>query len=121
MLRANLGLYRATGDAPFLTESKRIGAACETFINPKSGAYRDALKFSHLLVEADLDLYRATGDATILARARRNGAAAWSRWQTSPPSELIEQAAIARMLWLLADQETEKGRAFWTKSDAPRD
>ncbi|HEX2972025.1 MAG TPA: glycoside hydrolase family 76 protein [Tepidisphaeraceae bacterium] len=117
MLRANLGLYRATGEAKFLDEAKRIGAACSFFLNQKTGAYRDALKYSHLLVEADLELYRATGDASALARARRNGEVAWSRWQESPPKELIEQASLARMLWLLADQETETGRAFWAKAD----
>ncbi|HYD01885.1 MAG TPA: glycoside hydrolase family 76 protein [Phycisphaerales bacterium] len=118
MLRANLGLYRATGDAAFLAEAKRIGVACQAFDDPKKSAYRDGKKFSHLLVEADLELYRATGDATLLARARRNGEAAWSQWRSSPPKELIEQAAIARMLWLLADHETEAGRAFWSKADA---
>lgn len=118
MLRANLGLYRATNDASFLAEAKRIGAACDFFTDQKTGAYRDAPKFSHLLVEADLELYRATNDSTVLDRALRNGDAAWSRWQTSPPPELIEQAAIARTLWLLADQEMETSREFWEKADA---
>lgn len=74
-------------------------------------------KFTHLLVEADLELWRATGDAAIMARARRNGEAARERWKRSPPKELIEQAGIARMLWLLADQETEVGREYWKKTD----
>jgi uncharacterized protein YyaL (SSP411 family) len=118
MLRANLGLYRATGEEKFLAEAERIGAACNYFINKDTGVYRDAPRFSHLLVEADLELYRATADATILARARRNGEVAWTQWRTSPPKELIDQAAIARMLWLLADQESESGREFWTRADA---
>lgn len=117
MLRANLGLFRATDEPAFLTEAKRIGAACDAFINQKTGSYRDSPKFTHLLVEADLELHRTAGDAAILARARRNGELAWSTWQTSPPKELIEQAAIARMLWLLAEQETESGRSFWAKAD----
>ncbi len=118
MLRANLGLFRATGERKYLDEAARMGAACTFFVKPETGAYRDALKFSHLLVEADLELHRATGDAAALERARRNGEAAWTLWQTSPPKELIEQAAIARMLWLLADQETKTGTEFWKKSDA---
>ncbi|MBX3378565.1 MAG: hypothetical protein KF805_00595 [Phycisphaeraceae bacterium] len=118
MVRAYLGLWRATGDRRFLIEAKRVGAACSAFVNPKSRTYRDGYKFSHLLVEADLDLYRATGDATLLTRARKNGEEAWKQWQTSPPKELIEQAAIARMLWLLADQETQIGREFWKEADS---
>jgi hypothetical protein len=80
--------------------------------------YRDAIRFSHLLVEADLELARSTGDEAILARARRNGEALWARWQSNPPKELIEQAAIARTLWLLADAETDAGRAFWAAQDS---
>jgi len=134
MLRANLGLYRvraaaekagerelaegaAAESARYLAEARRIGAACEAFVKKETGAYGDEMKFTHLLVEADLELYRATGDAAILARARRNGEVAWARWQAAPPRELIEQAGIARMLWLLADAETEVGRKFWAKMD----
>ncbi len=125
MLRANLGLYRvmAAGvtagaeSAGYLAEARRIGAACEAFVKKETGAYRDGMKFTHLLVEADLELYRVTGDAAILARAQRNGEVAWARWQAAPPKELIEQAGIARMLWLLADEETEVGRKFWAKMD----
>lgn len=118
MLRVNLGLYRATGDAGFLAAAKRISAGCDALVDKESGAYSGPLRFSHLLVEADLELYRATGDARLLDRARRCGKAAFSRWQKSPPPELIEQAAIARMLWLLADQETETGRRFWAEADS---
>lgn len=115
MIRANLGLYRATADDKFLTEAKRISAACTHFNNPKTGAYHDSLRFTHLLVEADLELYRATNDAAILARAQHNGEVTWKQYQESPPKALIEQASIARMLWLLADHETEVGREFWKK------
>ena len=89
MVRASLGLYRATADASDLAEAKRTGSACDFFTDQKTGAYRDAPRFFRLLVESDLELYRATVDATSLARARRNGALAWSQWRTSPPEELI--------------------------------
>src|SRR2546430_16132254 len=52
MLRANLGLYRWTGEKPFLDEAKRIADACDWFVDTEIGAYRDNVKFGHLLVEA---------------------------------------------------------------------
>lgn len=120
MIRANLGLFRATGDRRFLDEAVRIGRACDSLVDAKSGVYKNTLRFTHLLVEADLELYRATTDETFLRRAKRNGDAALERWKTSPPKELIEQAAIARMLWLLADHQSPVGREFWSRSDSPR-
>jgi hypothetical protein len=120
MIRANAGLYRATNEPAFLTEAKRISAAANAFTDKKTGAYRDSPRFSHLLIESDLELYRLTHDDALLDRARRNGEIMWSRWQSSPPKELIEQAAIARGLWLLADHDTETGREFWKQSDSTK-
>ncbi len=120
MLRANLGMYRATGDKSYLAAAKRIGTAADGFMNKKTGMYRDSPKFNRLMVEADLELYRVTREPTLLARAKRNGDAAIKQWPTSPPKELIEQASIARMLWLLADQETKVGKEFWAKWDMAR-
>jgi hypothetical protein len=117
MMRANLGLFRATGEDAYLAEAERIGKACVAFVNPKTGGYRNAPRFAHLLVEADLELFRATGDEGIRERAARSGRAAWDRWRADPPEELIDQAAIARVLWLLAEHESEAGRAFWTAAD----
>jgi hypothetical protein len=102
MLRANLGLFRLTGEKQFLDEAKRIGSGCDWFVG-KDGAYRDNIKFAHLLVEADLEFHRATGDARALARASRNGQVVYEKWKSNPPQELIEQASIARTLWLLVD------------------
>ncbi len=120
MIRANLGLYHATGNRAFLDEAVRIGTACDAFVRADTGLYRDSPRFTHLLVEADLELHRATGDERFLARAVREGEAAWKTWQTNPPPELIEQASIARMLWLLADMQTPAGRAFWADADRPK-
>jgi uncharacterized protein YyaL (SSP411 family) len=103
MLRANLGLHEMTGKQRFLDEAKRIGAACDWFVGRETGAYRDNVKFGHLLVEADLEFGRATGDEKSLLRARRNGEVAYEKWKKEPPAELIEHASIARMLWLLVE------------------
>ncbi|MGB7157821.1 MAG: glycoside hydrolase family 76 protein [Tepidisphaeraceae bacterium] len=117
MLRANLALHRATGEQRFLDEAVRIGARCDAFLRKDGKAYRDPARFAHLLVEADLELHRATGDPRALQRARGNGEAAYAKWRQDPPKELIGQASIARMLWLLADQETDTGRTFWERVD----
>ena len=77
--------------------------ACDFFVDNETGAFGDPLKFSHLLVEADLEFHRATGDAKPLARAIRNGEVAYDNWRKAPPLELIENASLARMLWLLAE------------------
>lgn len=117
MIRANLGLYNHTGEEPFLTEAKRLGKAADQLISKRTNAYRDHVKWSHLLVEADLELYRKTGEEYLLERAKRNADFHYQQFKTDPPKELITAASIARELWLLADMETETGREFWKKSD----
>ncbi len=104
MLRANLGLWKLTQDEAYLKEAHRISDASDWFLDEKTGAYRDVVRFSHLQVEADLEFHRATGDARALKRARRTGEVRYSHWQDKPHPDLIEHASLARMLWLLAEQ-----------------
>ena len=118
MLRANLGLYRETGEAAYLEEAKRIGRAADWFADGRTGVYRDPLKWSHFMVEADLDLHRATGEDYLLERARRNADAYYAAWKAEPPTDMMSNVCTARILWLLADMETERGRAFWRAADA---
>jgi hypothetical protein len=120
MLRAYLGLYRRDGRADDLEQAKRIGRAADWFLDRKTGVYRDPLKFSQFMVEADLDLYRATGEAYLLARAKANADAYLAAWRAKPPPDMMSNAGLARVLWLLADTETERGRAFWAKADQRR-
>lgn len=103
MLRANLGLHRLTGEKRYRDEAKRIASACEWFVNRETGAYRDNVKFAHLQVEADLELHRELGDDKALNRAIRNGEVLYVRWVEARPADLIENASIARVLWLLAE------------------
>jgi hypothetical protein len=117
MLRANLGLYRETGEAAYLEEAKRIGRAADWFADGGTGVYRDPLKWSHFMMEADLDLYRATGEEYLLRRARTNADAYYAAWKTEPPTDMMSNVCTARILWLLADMETERGRAFWRAAD----
>jgi len=121
MLRANLGLYRATGEKPYVTEAKRIAQASEReFVEPTTKAFRDEANFSHLLVEAFLDLYRETKAPYLKARAEACGIFAWNhlrdtdgghftRWRIEPNRKqarktLMDNASIARLYWLLAHQ-----------------
>jgi uncharacterized protein YyaL (SSP411 family) len=119
MLRAFLELYHVDGDPKHLAEAKRIATAADSFIRRQSGTYRDAAKWSHLMVEADLALFRITGEEFLLERARRNADFYYMLWQHRRPKELITVASFARTLWLLADTETTVGKTFWEKSDQP--
>jgi hypothetical protein len=103
MLRANLELYRLTGNTIYLAEAKRIGKAGDFFCDKQTGVFRDPLKWSHFMVEADLDLYRATREAYLLGRARTNADAYFAAWKKSPPPDMMSNVATARILYLLAE------------------
>ena len=120
MLRAYLCIHAITGNDIYLEEARQIGRAAEAFLDRETGAYRDLLRWSHLMVEADLELYRWTGEDYLLKRAKTNCDVNYERWKKDPPKELIDQASLARQLWLMADHETESGLTFWRKSDRLR-
>jgi hypothetical protein len=66
-----------------------------------------------------LELHRHTGDPQLLARARANADAYYQRWQHERDRmKLIDQASVARTLWLVVDAETAVGREFWKMVDA---
>lgn len=119
MLRAWLGLYRYSHNPKDLEQAKRIGKAAGALLDQRSGAYRDSVKWSHLMVEADLELYRQTGEDYLIRRARNNADAFYRHWKDNPPSAMIDNASIARTLWLLADTESARGKAFWATADLP--
>jgi hypothetical protein len=117
MIRANLGLYRHLGDEQYLNDAKRISNASSWFIDNRTHAYRDSVKWSHLLVEADLEMYRETHDERLMQRAAANADYEYQMWKENPPTELIDVASIARTLWLMADTQTTVGRQFWDRID----
>jgi rhamnogalacturonyl hydrolase YesR len=117
MVRAYLALYRRTGEARYLDQAKRVARAADGLIVPHSGMYRDGVKFAQFMVEADLELYRQTKENYLIERARKNADGYYDRWKRQAPDDLISNAATARVLWLMADTETEAGRAFWEKAD----
>jgi uncharacterized protein YyaL (SSP411 family) len=121
MLRALLGLYRATGKEESLEQARRIAKAADWFLDRKTGVYRDAVRYAHFMVEADLELYRTTNEDYLLERAKKNVDALYENWEAKPPDDMISNAAIARVLWLMAETETDAGRAFWQGADKARE
>jgi hypothetical protein len=67
------------------------------------------------MIEADLALDRATNDDNWLKRAKRNADVLYDRWKVKEPNDMISNASIARVLWLMAETETDAGRAFWRR------
>jgi len=117
MLRAMLGLFRATGEKTYLEQAARIAKAADWFLDGNTGVYRDAVRYAHFMVEADLEMYRATGQEYLFVRAKKNADAFYDRWKAHPPGDMLSNAATARVLWLMAEAESDTGRAFWKKSD----
>lgn len=117
MIRVFLALHARTGESFYLSEAIRMGKAADSMLDGSTHAYRDPLKWSHLMVEADLELYRATNDDHFLQRAIRNADYHYAKWKESPAEDLITEASLARELWLVADHATPVGKAFWKASD----
>jgi len=120
MLRALLGLYRTTGKKEYLEQAKRIAKAADWFLDRKTDAYRDAVRYAHFMVEADLELYRTTKEEYLLNRAKKNVDAFYDTGKAQPPDDMISNAAIARVLWLMSETETDAGREFWQGVDKVR-
>jgi Glycosyl hydrolase family 76 len=120
MLRAFRGLYRTTGQKEYLEQAQRIGKAADWFVRPTTGVYRDAAQYAHFMVEADLELYRTTKEEYLLRRAKTTVDAYYERWKARPPRDMTSNAGIARVLWLMAETETDAGRTFWQHADKMR-
>src|SRR5690606_23829820 len=106
-----------TGEPQWLDEAKSVATAAGSLVRSRTGAYRDSIKWSHLMVEADLELFRKTGDDALLARAKSDTAHHLREWRNNRPNDLIANASLARQLWLMADHETDAGREFRKKTD----
>lgn len=117
MIRAYLGLHRATGEQAWLDKANRASRAADWFTSDKTGAYRDNVKWSHLQVEADLEMYRFTNEPYLLVRATRNADHMYEQFRQNKYDELIEIASVARTLWLLADTQSDSAQAFWKRVD----
>jgi uncharacterized protein YyaL (SSP411 family) len=119
MIRADLGLYRETKNEDYLQQAQRSAKAADWFMSARTKAFRDTPKFAHLLVEADLEMYRQTNEPYLLQRAINNADHEYAVWKQRPSDNLIDNAAIARTLWLLADMQSDRGLEFWQKMDRP--
>lgn len=119
MIRTNVGLWRATKDPKYLREARRVSdASLQKWVNP-GGALNDSARFNNWLCEALLLTYEATHDLKYLNAVRRHAdfgyryvrdvrdGGYWDHWnaETRAPDTrktLIENAAAARIFWLLA-------------------
>jgi hypothetical protein len=119
MIRAELLLYRATGDRADLEAAERMERSADAFVDSRSGRYHDQVRWSHLLVEADLAIYRQDKNPDWLRRARAAVDADYTAWKASPSDQLIDVASLARELWLLNESHTYEGIAFWRRADGP--
>lgn len=122
MIRTDVLLYESTRDAFYLEAAKRAADSAIThWVDPKTGAIRDTPKFAHLLCEAWLRLYDVTKDRKYLDAAKGYAEHArrdardpqggyyddWNKAEHTPGERksLIENAAAARLFWLLVPYE----------------
>ena len=119
MIRAELLLYRTTGNQADLDAAERMEQAADAFVDRKTGRFRDKVRWSHLLVEADLAMYRQDKNPRWPARARAAVDAEYAAWKAAPSDQLLDVASLARELWLLNESHTTAGISFWTKADGP--
>ena len=105
MMRAYLYLHQLTGEDIYLDEANVVAKAANSLLDRETGAYRDAIKWAHLMVEADIELYRYTGEQYLLDRAKTNCDVHYAAWKKEPPRDLMANASLARELWLMADLE----------------
>jgi hypothetical protein len=101
MIRANLYLYKLTGEKSHLEEAISLGKAAKGFMDETKAAYRDTPRFSHLLIEAMVELSKETNDESWLDDSRSSIEYFWEKWNQNKDQELIEWASLARMLWVI--------------------
>jgi uncharacterized protein YyaL (SSP411 family) len=119
MIRTNIDLWRATKEAKYLREARRVSdASLQKWVNP-GGAFSDSARFNNWLSEALLMTYEATRDLKYLNAVRRHAdfghryvrdvrdGGYWDQWTAETrapdtPKTFIENAAAARIFWLLA-------------------
>ena len=132
MMRSAIGLWRATKDAKYLNDARRMADSSITYwADPHTGGFRDGAKFNHLLSEALITVFEATKDIKYLNAVRRDADFAyrhvrdvenggyWNDWREKnhAPDErktLIENSSVARLFWMLspyADVEQLRAQA----------
>jgi hypothetical protein len=114
MIRGDIALYKATGDAGYLSEAKKIAqSAFQRWVDGASGAIKDEGPFAHHLADAFLDLaslddsrdWSAVGRTAIRVAASFKGSQAlyglrWDRLQVRDGRYLLlYQGSMARALW----------------------
>lgn len=120
MIRTDTLLFQTKHDKTYLRSAERSAdASVAAWQDPTTGAFADNALFSHLLCEALIRLYDVDKNVRYLNAVRRHASYGdravrdaqnggyWNDWHTSERKaderkSLIENAADARLLWLLA-------------------
>ena len=120
MMEANLVLYEIHKDPKLLADTERLAdASLKQWQDPDTGRFQNDAKFTHLLCESLIQLYQVDHNVKYLNAVRRNAAFAthhvydavgggyWGNWgaKTHSPDErkdLLENASVARLFWMLA-------------------
>ncbi|HEY3266016.1 MAG TPA: glycoside hydrolase family 76 protein [Armatimonadota bacterium] len=146
MIRSNVLLYQATKDRKRLAAARRIAdAGLKRWVDPDTGGFTNNARFNHLFSESLLRLYDVTKDLRYLNAVRRDASFgyryvrdpeggyhdAWRKdHKPGERKELIENAAVARLFWLLtpypdvdelqAQAEKAEKRKDWKRAESLR-
>ena len=119
MIRAASLLYKATGEAAYLSDAQRIAHAAEAhWVVSETGGIRDSGRFAHLLLEGFLALHDVDHDPHWLdldrralvflhAQVRDANGHYGDHWDQKPMAPrtvfpLLDQASAARAYWVAA-------------------
>ncbi len=123
MIESDLVMYQITKGPKQLAAAERLAdASLKEWQDPDTGRFQNDAKFTHLLCESLIQLYQVDHNTAYLNAVRRNAAFAtqhvydaagggyWGNWgaktrKTDERKDLLENASVARLFWMLAPYE----------------
>ena len=120
MIESDLMMYQITKDPKQLAAAEKLAdASLKEWQDPNTGRFQNDAKFTHLLCESLIQLYQSDHNIKYLNAVRRNAAYAthhvydaagggyWGDWgakthKAGEEKDLLENASVARLFWMLA-------------------